>query len=380
MVRHPSHSAIPSSIDHLTELETCIKILKHLPPSERPAMLDRINHKVTSLSQNDASPSLSSSQRQPSQNRSDNNNEQQQLSTIERLVSARAELEAYAGKVPNMQPLIKKQMVALGRAWPIVVQDTERKGELGTSFAKLRGGPIDKDQDQPRGLDSMKAAQGDKEQHHSQELETMLARMREAQTQEDQEESRKLEDFFARLRGAQEDEDQQLTHEVEAAVASMRVAQRREDQEQSRELAAAVARMQVADHFAELGLFEGSMSSNPPQRQSFLLTFAKIGFRDTDNYLSISGLQYCLLFDAAANSYTVQEFREVAVIPAVQRSDKLSFHINAIRSVDHKARGSEVLRVGVKLESGKEVSLVFEKAEDRMVFLKNVYQKCPALD
>lgn len=295
-------------------------------------------------------------------------------------MSARAELEAYAGKVPNMHSLIKKQMDALGRAWPIPVQDTERKGELGTFFAKLRGGPIDKDQDQPRGLDSMKAAQGDKEQHHSQELETMLARMREEQKQEDQEESRKLEDFFARFRGAREDEDQQLTHEVEAAVASMRVAQRKEDQEQSRELEAAVARMQVADHFAELGLFEGSISSNPPQRKSFLLTFAKTGFRDTDNYLSISGLQYCLLFDAEANSYTVQEFREVAVIPAVQRSDKLSFHINAIRSVDHKARGSEVLRVGVKLESGKEVSLVFEKAEDRMVFLMNVYQKCPSLD
>lgn len=66
MVRHPTHVDSLNSTDHLTELEACFKILKHLPPSERPAMLDRINHKITSLSQNDASPSLSSSQRHSS--------------------------------------------------------------------------------------------------------------------------------------------------------------------------------------------------------------------------------------------------------------------------------------------------------------------------
>jgi len=316
----------------------------------------------------------------------DNNKEQQQLSTIERLVSARAELEAHAGEVPNMQPLIKKQMDALGRAWPIPVQDTEGKGELGTFFARLRGGPIDKDQHQPRGLDSMKAAQGDKEQHHSQELETMLASMREAQKQEDQEESRKLEDFFTRLRGAQKDEDQQHTRKVDAAIASKLAAQK-DNEYHAGGLEAAVARMRVEDQFAELGLFDGFTSSNPPERnhrpttsperKSLLLTFAKIGPRDTDYYLSTSGPQYSLLFDAEANSYTVQEVRWL--IP-VQRSDKLSFHINAIRSVDHQARRGDFLRVDVRLESGKEVNLVFVNLKDRMAFLMNVHCYCPALN
>jgi len=353
MVRHPSP-------DHLTELETCVKILKHLSAAERPAMLDRINHKIACLSQDPPPPNLSGSQRQQSQTRS-NNDEQQQLSTIERLVSARVEIEGYGGDMPDMQPLIKKHMDALRKAWPVTARNAEGKHELEAFFKKLRR---NENRHHSRGLDaavaSMRATQRDEEQEQSGEVETMLARMREAQRHENQHQSRELDDFFTRLR----------------------LAQREEDQHQSRELETFVARMRAAGHFAELGLFTktnatSSTSSQPtitsPKQRSCPLTFVKIGPRDTDAYFTCREQQYHLLFDAEANSYTVQEVREVAS-SSVQRSDKVSFHVNAVQWIDAEGIDRMGLRINVVLQSGKEVYLVFVSEENSSEFVMNVYR------
>jgi len=190
-------------------------------------------------------------------------------------MSARAELEAYGGGVPNMQPLIKQRMSALGKTWPVPVQDTEGKGELGAFFARLRGGPRDEDQHQPRGLDAalasmratqmvedeallarLRVAQTEEELEESRGPEAMLARMREVQRKEDERQSRELEVMFAKMREAQRDEDQQHTRKVDAAIARKRAAQKDENEYHPHGLEAALARMRVEDQFAELGLFE----------------------------------------------------------------------------------------------------------------------------
>lgn len=346
-------------------------------------MLDRISQKITSLSQNASSSSHSLSHRQSSQNRSDTNNEQQQLSAIERLVSARTALEACGGEVPNMQPLIEQHMGALGNAWPVPVQETEETGELEAFFAGLRR---NEDKHHPpehkAARASARAKRVEENQHQARGFKAALASMKAEQREKNQRQSREFEAMLARMRGEQRDEDQQHTRKVDAAIAG-----KRKDKEgyHSRGLEAAVARVRAGDQFTELGLFGNSTSSNPPERnhrrtispkqRSFPLSIVKVD--DAETYRSTSGLHYHLLFDAIANSYRVQETREIAVVPAIERSDILAFHVNAIRSVDRKARGSEFLRVGVELESGKEFDLVFVKAEDRLVFLLNV---CPEMD
>ncbi len=406
MVRRPLHSATPDPTDHLTELETCIKILKHLPPSERPAILDRINHKISCLSQDSPKSHPSGPQGQRSQIRSDNN-QQQQLSTIEHLVSAKAALGTSDGPVPDMQPLIKKWIDVLGKVWPVPGQDTEGKGELEAFFAGLRrnenklhspshiatlastsGEGYQHQGGFEAALANIKTEQRPKDERRSQELEATLVGMRKAQKKEDEEESEKLDEFFAGLRGAPEDkDDQEPTREVEALVAGIRITQRKEDKRRSRELEAKTARIHAAGHFSELGLFESPALSTPrernhcpsksPKRNLFPLTSVKTGPRATDTYISTSELQYHLLFDPEANSYTLQK---AASTPPVQRSDMLSFHVNAIKSVDYETRGGETLQVDLRLESGKEVGLVFENAEDRLGFWMNVYQTCPELE
>ena len=92
----------PSSNDPLTHLETCIKILKHLPPSDRHVMKSRIQHKITRLQSIDPT-----------------SNEQQQLIMIERLASSKEDLEKAGVSIPEFTQLIHNRLKALDEKHPI---------------------------------------------------------------------------------------------------------------------------------------------------------------------------------------------------------------------------------------------------------------------
>ena len=91
----------------LTHLETCARIIKNLPGSERKPMIDHVNYKANSF---DDDLSIES--------------EQEQLNLVERLVSIHAELKGCGVLMPSLMQLIRNWIESLGEEHALIPENT----------------------------------------------------------------------------------------------------------------------------------------------------------------------------------------------------------------------------------------------------------------